>query len=248
MKVLFLCLVFLLPVAGNAGPEPSARMQAAQQAYDTRDYSRALEHYDGLLRDGWSSLALHYNRGNTLARLGRTGAAIASYRAALLMHPRDADAAANLAFVMKEAGLPVHRPSLLDRTLGELSAREWNILLIASWWVSALLAGFTMLVPAGRRWARPPLICCGGLLAVSLAGTIYWRVNQNNPDVVLLRDEAVRFAPLASSTPHFQAPEGDTVTLVSQTGEWLRVTSGRKEGWVPAEACAIVKLASPPAL
>jgi Ca-activated chloride channel family protein len=67
-----------------------ARMQAAEHAYRTGDFTRAAEQYAGV-----DTADAHYNRGNALARQGAYPQAIAEYDRALRMQPRMADAIAN---------------------------------------------------------------------------------------------------------------------------------------------------------
>ena len=63
-----------------------------------------MREFDEVLRLNPSSFKGHFNRGLTLARLGRMDEAIAAYRAGLTIDPNDATARAHLAEVLAGRG------------------------------------------------------------------------------------------------------------------------------------------------
>ncbi|OGQ96841.1 MAG: hypothetical protein A2284_04410 [Deltaproteobacteria bacterium RIFOXYA12_FULL_61_11] len=75
----------------------------ANAQYAEQRYAEALASYEELRASGLNSPALHYNLGNTLYRLGKLGRALASYRRAELLAPRDEDLQANIRFVKELA-------------------------------------------------------------------------------------------------------------------------------------------------
>lgn len=241
--------MFFLLSAGIVFPEepvtaPDAQFAAARQAYDEGRHADALALYDQLLGQHWFAPELYFNRGNALARLGQTGNAVASYEMALLLNPRDADAAANLKFIRLKAGLPTPEQNIAARLLGQLTKREWFLAVQIAWWLAAiLLAGYW--IASGRPpWLRQGAMLCFVVLAIALTGFGFaWR-QQRYPAVVVTQPGVqALFAPLAGATPHFDTPEGITLRLVEQTGDWVRVRSGTRMGWLPATACCTVRIA-----
>ena len=71
---------------------------AANQLYVEGRFADAAAAYEGMLQTGNISEAILFNRGNALFREGKTGLAIASYREAQVLAPRDRDLRANLQF------------------------------------------------------------------------------------------------------------------------------------------------------
>src|SRR5690606_41205497 len=83
-----------------------------------------------LIQGGTVSPAVLYNQGNALLRLGRLGEAIARYRQALRLSPRDPDVIANLELARSRVEGESH-PAIGWRALAWLSANEWAIAALA---------------------------------------------------------------------------------------------------------------------
>ncbi len=69
---------------------------AANKLYEEGKYADAANAYDKLLTNGTVSEAIYFNRGNAWFKAGQVGRAIASYRQARLLAPRDSALRANL--------------------------------------------------------------------------------------------------------------------------------------------------------
>lgn len=240
MKRLALAILLCLTLRGFSETQetPEARFEAAHQAYDDGQYANAIELYDALIAEQWRAPEIYFNRGNALARLGRTGEAIASYETALSLNPRDADATANLKFLREQAGLPAPEQSLLARLSVHYTSTEWRTAAQVLWWGFAALIAAYWLIGSRPYWLRQCALLTGLLLALSLAGFAYSWWQQRNPLVVVTKSDVhALFAPLPDATPFFDTPEGSTLRLVEQTGDWLRVRSGKQIGWIRAESC-----------
>ena len=103
------------PVAEVA---PVEAFLSANQAYQDGEYAAAVSGYQALVDQGVAGPQVHFNLGNAWLRAGRLGEAIASYRKAEQLAPRDADVAANLAFARKNVtdALEAPGPSDIART------------------------------------------------------------------------------------------------------------------------------------
>jgi tetratricopeptide (TPR) repeat protein len=64
--------------------------------YDQGDFDTAVRHFESLVTKGVRNADVYYNLGNSYYKMGDTGRAVASYRRALLLSPRDKVARANL--------------------------------------------------------------------------------------------------------------------------------------------------------
>src|SRR5262249_11164242 len=131
---------------------PVQAFNEGNKLYAQKDYAGAVQAYEQALQGGHDARA-HYNLGNALFRTGKIGEAIANYRRAYYLAPRDRDVEANLTFarayrVDKTTSPPGPLARLADRGLRWMSRRE-----------AALLAGL--------------LLTLAGL---ALAGWIVWRV------------------------------------------------------------------------
>ena len=98
--------------ADGRGREARARRAAA-----SGDHDGAEAIYRRLVGERPGSADLHYNHGNALARLGRTGEAEAAYRAALSRDPDSSAAMANLANLLARGGRDREADDLYRRSI-----------------------------------------------------------------------------------------------------------------------------------
>ena len=98
--------------ADSRGREARARRAAASGDHDGAEaiYRRLVDERPG-------SADLHYNHGNALARLGRTGEAEAAYRTALSRDPDSSPAMANLANLLARSGRDQEADDLYRRSI-----------------------------------------------------------------------------------------------------------------------------------
>ena len=76
---------------------PVQAYNEGNRLYAAKDYEAAARSYEEALKAGHDP-RVHYNLGNALFRAGKVGEAIANYRRALYLAPRDRDIENNLAF------------------------------------------------------------------------------------------------------------------------------------------------------
>lgn len=244
MKRLILRLLLwpLLPAAviatARAG-EMENRFARARQVYDEGRYEEALAIYDALALDYPRMPEVHFNRGNTLARLGRVGPAIAAFERARLLAPRDPDIRANLKFLRERAALPAPESSWLEKALNLASPLEWRYIAVAGWWLGALGLSLGWLLTSPPRWLRS--IGLALLLCAAVAAFVSFKLRRLST-AVAIENTTVRFAPLPDATPHFEAPAGFRLRVLERQGDWLRVREGNREGWLPASSVEFVDL------
>ncbi|MDE6866273.1 MAG: tetratricopeptide repeat protein [Muribaculaceae bacterium] len=92
--ILLIGLLFLLPLTCK-----SASLDEAVGAYDSGDYSKALEIYKSVIKEKGESAPLLYNLGNVYVKTGDYGEAMLAYRRALLLDPSGKELKANIAYV-----------------------------------------------------------------------------------------------------------------------------------------------------
>ena len=97
--------------ATDTAPEdaPTLFVQAGT-AYREGRYSQAAATYLKLVEMGFDGADVRYNLGNAYLRSGELARAIAEYRKALILNPRDRDALANLSFARQSATDAVSPP------------------------------------------------------------------------------------------------------------------------------------------
>jgi tetratricopeptide (TPR) repeat protein len=239
----FLFIGFLLlSMAVHAAEAPS--FDDANRLYEQGKYREAVVAYEGLQAAGTHSAALWFNLGNAHFKAGHVGDAIAAYRRAEQLAPRDADVRANLEFARRQVSGPTLHSSWPQRTAASLTTNEWTVLAIVPiWaWFALMIAGQFKPAwrPALRRWTWTSGVC--GLLA---GGTLVFVLQQRlngQTLVVNSRDTVVRAGPFEESPSAFTAADGAEFARHDAKGDWYQISDGNKPlGWLKTNAVVAVQ-------
>jgi tetratricopeptide (TPR) repeat protein len=186
------------------------------------DHATAATSFERTLAErGWSTNAL-FDLGNAYASTGQRGLAILAYERALVLSPRDAAVATNLAHTREAAGIAQPVPSRPHAQLARLSSDEWTWIALAA----VLLAAAAM---SARAWwpsqrGRTGSIAGFGAAVAVLAFGAALIVAPARSTAVVVHAEA------------FPAPEGETVQIEQQRSDYVYVRDGDRYGWLPGAA------------
>jgi len=182
--------------------------------------------------DGLSAGSL-YNAGNAAAQAGDVGNAVLFYEQSLALDPRGADAAANLAFVRRQADLPQPQAGRLLRWARHLPLRAWIAIGAGGFW---LVAAALILASVGwcpRNLARLLVITGVGMLgaaAPALAGYHFDR----DAVIILAEDTPLLVAPAQAADRAGFARAGERAVRLTTRDPFTEVLlpDGRR-GWAP---------------
>jgi hypothetical protein len=180
--------------------------------------------------------ALYFNHGNALFKSGQVGRAIASYRIAQRLAPRDSAVRANLQFARTSArgGSPYHRERW--RTwLESLSLNEWTLLTALTVWLLFILLALRQwrpaLQPALRKYLFP--VCAAAIVFGACFGIV---LNENcftQTAIVITGEADVRNGPLDESQSLYKVRDGIEVEVLDRQNDWLQVVdSAQRVGWL----------------
>lgn len=247
--------VILVLVAGcSRAPELAdleeftAANQALAQATTPPECQAAAARFEALLARGGENGSVLHALGNAWFRAGSKGQAIAAWRRALRLRPRDPWLAANLD--QARLGLPTQPEPLVDQLLpwrAALSLRE------QAWSLTGAMALLCAALLARRLWPRSAgamrvIVGCAGITALLAAATFTRTVIDTEftrhaaivvgPDgaaVVARKGDAASFAP-ALTEP---LADGTECVVVDQRAGWSQIElPGGLVGWVPTERLA----------
>jgi hypothetical protein len=232
---------------GELAPaDPGELFVEANRAYEAGLYAAAVEGYLELVKRRMAGAAVHYNLGNALLRDGRLGAAIASYRRAAVLAPREEDLEANLRFARESArdALEPPRPGAVRRTLFfwhySLSRSETLRLAIA---VNLMLFGALSLL-LRRRHSEPLrwLAAASAIVLVALGGSLLVRwLLPLRVAIVLPAEVEVHSGTDRDTVVRFRLHAGTEVRTVEERGDWVRIVlPDGEQGWLPAEQVELV--------
>lgn len=253
--VVTLCVAGLLAIAvvlaapaaaeSEAVEIGSVDVAAANQAYESGDFSTAAESYQRLLQDRPTDATLHYNLGCALARQQRFGLAVLAFRRALLFNPRHEDARANLSWVQQRL---VDRPETNARVRDQIA--RWSalvplgpslVLAVVLEWCGALLLVFAWWKRKAGWWKLSVLLFVVGLLiALGPITRIVLVATEKQAVVTAVRAEA-RSGPGDDFPLLFTAHEGFEVEAGRERAGWVRIrAAGGLAGWLQQESVVFV--------
>ena len=240
-----LFLIWLAAFVGMSGAslfaaaDVAGAFDQANKLYEEGKFADAANAYEKLAQSGSVSPAIYFNLGNARFKSGQMGRAIAAYRQAERLTPRDPDVRANLQFARNQVQGPAWHPGRWQRWLGTLNLNEWTLLAAGTVWLWLLLLAALQLQPAWKQALRGWIIASGigaAVLIVCLGAALY--AGGARPTVIVTAPEvAVREGPLEESKSAFTARDGAEFLVLDQKDDWLQVTDGaRRIGWLKANA------------
>ncbi len=233
--VLAFAWVAVAPCSAGAAEIPGASFESANKLYEEGKFAEAAAAYTELLHSGKTSAALFFNLGNAYFKSGQLGRAIAAYRQAEQITPRDPDVRANLQFARNQRQGPSLPPQPWQRWLGKLSLNEWTWLAAAAVWLWLILLALLQWRPALKRPLRGTVIAAA-LVAAALSaclGLLSYQAHKVHTAVVITPESTVRHGPLEESQNAFTVHDGAELRVLDQKDDWLQVsTDPRAIGWL----------------
>ncbi|MFO1511334.1 MAG: tetratricopeptide repeat protein [Verrucomicrobiota bacterium] len=245
MKRLLSLLVLLLPLCVRADlvltntSSLAAQFDAANKLYAQSKFAEAATAYEKMIAGGSRSPALYFNLGNARFKSGQMGPAIAAYRQAEEMSPRDPDVRANLQFARNLVPGPKLGAGWLQRWLGNLSVNEWVTLSTGAVWVTLGLLIACQIKPALAAVLRSWIwLAIATSLGIFLCARLAISQNASHKiAIVAVAEASVRNGPFDESPAAFTAHDGAELRVLDQKDDWLQITDGTSRvGWLKRDA------------
>ena len=243
MKSFFLSLLALFFAGNIFAADVAADFSAANRLYAEGKFADAASAYKKILESGAISPALFFNDANAEFKAGHLGKAIAAYRQAELLAPRDAELRANLAFVRNQVQGATLRESSWQNWVNSLSLNESTVLTAALFWLTLALLAIRQLRPALApklsgltRLAAAVTIFSGAVLALQAAN----HFNQSVA-VVMVAEATARSGPFDEAQTAFTAKDGAELSILDRHDDWVQVQSAAgKTGWLSRKQVAVL--------
>jgi len=247
MKPLLPILLAFLTAAALPGramaADAAADFGAANKLYAQGKFTEAGALYRKMIQSGAISPALYFNYGNAEFKSGHLGSAIAAYRRAAQLAPRDAEVRANLEFARNQVQGPALRERRWEAWLGTFSLNEWTALAAAAFWL--LFGWFAAMqirptLKRARRSVTPGMVIVIALLFTGLG--LDALIHFNKPVAVIVVPEATaRSGPFDDAQNTFTVRDGAELAVLDRRNDWLEVTDGSgRIGWLPGQQAEVL--------
>jgi tetratricopeptide (TPR) repeat protein len=253
-KRLFIITAWIVAAVISTGPiyafQRMPLFEAGNRLFQAGEYQKALESYQAILIQGYSSATLYYNIGNAHYKLGRIPRAILAYERALRLNPRDQDIRFNLEVVNAELVDEIPRiPELLHvrilRSIHTLFGLDsLTALMVVSYLIFAALLGILILgFVRFRKLIKIASIAFGvlftaaGLLFLSKAAG-----QRSDSEAIVMADVVdVKSAPGEEGIVVFSLHYGLKVRVLIDRGGWkeIRIPDG-KVGWLESDTIEVI--------
>ncbi len=222
--------------AAPGQPEISS-FEKANRLYEQGKFPEAAAAYQELLESGYTSTSVYFNLGNACFKAGRLGQAVAAYRRAQHVSPRDPDIQANLQFAREQSRGPRVRTPFWQGLLSRISLTEWSVTTAVGLWAVLGLLTASQIKPSLGPHLRGVIISLsvGSLVAASCLIAAWYSSRALKIAVVTSPQTEVRHGPLNESQSAFTAYDGAELKILDQKDDWLQVTAGpSRTGWIRA--------------
>jgi tetratricopeptide (TPR) repeat protein len=215
--------------------EVNVDFSAANKLYAKGKFAEAAAAYEKILQTSRQSPALLFNCGNAEFKTGHLGKAIAAYRQAEQLSPRDAELRANLAFVRNQVQGPTVRESRRQNWTGMLTLNDGALLTAIFFWAMFALLATRQIRPAlapklrsATRLAVALTIFSGAMLALQAANHF-----NSSVAVVTSAEATARSGPFDDAQSAFTARDGTELSVLTRHDNWVQVADGTgKIGWL----------------
>lgn len=233
-------LIALTGVAASA-QSPDSLFTRGCDLYEAGDFVSALNAFQAAGHGGIENAALYYNLGNANYRLGSLGRAVANYRRAQMLNPRDEDTRANLEFVRTMVGTrdtlaALGTESPADVPLKWLSPKEVQAVFYAAYYLAALaFLGLLFLRGSTRRVSLYALVAFAviAVVSLSLSNHAQSRFRDSSGAVVINEEVDLRSGPGNAFERIATLRDGVEVRLKSRSAMWVEVELPTGEvGWL----------------
>jgi len=234
-----------------ASEDHTSLLKSAGDAYQTGDYAAAINSYEQLLKNEYSSAALHYNLGNAYFRKNKMGKAVLHMERAALINPRDKDIQHNLRIIKNKTEdqfetIPDFFVSRWWSTIQKtLSPTGWGIVTLLILWAG--IGGLILWFRGKNRKLRKRGFLFGlillllSLLPLFLGLNAAKKLKNTQRAVVMVAQVNLKNAADIISENVLELHEGTSLKIIDEIGEWKKVKlSNGEEGWLEKKALEMI--------
>lgn len=227
--------------AADAPGDLTAVFDKGCDLYEQGEFGAAADHFEALITRGVVSADVYYNLGNAYYKQGQIGKAVASYRRAQVLAPRDEDISENLGLMRSIVGfrdttVSYDLSGFVSLPLRLLSPRELQVVFYIAYYL-AIIAFLGVLFLKGRLRRRGvQILIVFAAVAVSTSGLARYgrsQIESGSEAVVVANQTEFMSGPGNAFDELIRLPDGIEVEVRARSGIWVEVELRTGEiGWV----------------
>lgn len=247
MKTLFITIIITICIATflYAGtPDKILHLfYSANSLYEEGKYKDAIEKYENIIEEKYTSGPLYYNLGNCYFKLGALGKTILYYERAKRLMPNDPELKFNYKYVrslLEDKIRSPHKNWLTKKFITItrfLSLSKWIGLTITIWLIFIILAIIAVSCISCRKAFKyigiSTLVVI--FICVSIILNLYYK-NCSKQAVILAKEVPIRYGPGEALVEAFLLHEGTLAAIKNYQGNWVQIQLvDGKSGWLPKD-------------
>ena len=243
MKFFYAILLALVFTGKMFAVEIAEYFPVANKLYAEGKFAEAAKAYETILQSGAQSPALLFNYANAEFKSGNLGHAVAAYRRAELLAPRDSEIRANLDFVRNQVQGTTVRQSVWQNWARALTLNEGTVLTAVLFWLT-----FALLIARQLRPELMPKLKTAtrifGVLTIFSASVLGLQAANHffaQTTVVISNAAVARSGPFDEAQSAFPLHDGAELPVLDRHEDWIQVADGSgKTGWLPVKQVEIL--------
>jgi len=240
MRFIFISCLLISNIFCNV--DIQQRFNAANSQYNETNYLKAIELYESILDDGFESVSLYYNLGNTYFRQNYIGQSVWAYNKAIKLNSRDKDLIHNLNVANSRVKDRIMLPqeyffiNIYNGIKNFMNLNEWILISSISFLLSAILFFLMRFLQLGHSLI--PKVFNIFLILTFFQHLIlldfFFNNDQADMGVLIENQVAVRSGPFSLDNNIIVKLNEGILTQVGQSqNDWVEITllDGTR-GWV----------------
>ncbi len=208
----------------------------ANKYYDSNNYIKAEEEYKKIINHGLDNGYVYYNLGNTYAKLGQNGLAIANYKKAENFIPRERNLSFNLKSMYQKIDYEENIYESISKPFKYLTFKE-NIILFNFIWLAIFLIlivnksnkfNFKNKSQLNKAFLVLSPILIYSIVSISLK---IYEYNKNEA-IIVVQESDVKVSNNFSDLTLFKVKENQRVNVISELGDWAKISFEGNNGWI----------------
>ena len=252
MKKLVLMIVFIgFSFSLFSQDDPKQIYSQANTYYQNKEFTKAIELYDKLIKENKISSEIFFNLGNAHYRLRHVPESVYNFELAKKLNPDDDEIdfnlrIANLRVIDKFEQMPrFFLAEWYSAILDVFSSNRWALISLISFWITFLcLAGFLIIWNMSIKkmlFAGALFVFLFSIATLILSFNRLSAENSSEEAIIFAQTVYAKSSPDKVSTDLFILHEGTKLKITDKVGDWVKIKlANGTVGWMPKSSLRVI--------